>query len=311
MEHLNTKKDPIVTLWIKNYAENQLNKWFSKPNTKPIKFLSNNDTFNQCPVVLIAAGPSLDKNIHLLTGCQKNCVIVCADVVLYKLLEYKIKPDFVVSIDPHPSIPRFWKGLDTTGLNFVCPTTVSPASLDAWKGNIFFFNQSDLPESEKQMVLTLLTQTTSGFGSLENRFFVGATMFQLAKLFNPSMISLLGFDFGFSDGKAYCDGFLDRKLYDDNNVGMDVLRAREVIGEISIQVDDKKIRTTRLLDFYKQTLLQLMEKERIPIINATEGGILTELLRMPLAHVIQEYFTKPLQKENIHELKRKKRKKKR
>ncbi len=294
--------DPIVEKWKENYKRNLEEGVFTRPNSRYLKFLINNTFYNKIPCVLVAAGPSLEKNIHILKQYSENYLIICADVVLYRLMEEGIHPDFVCTIDPSDSFSRFWKGVDTSNCNFICPTTVSSIALNEWKGNVFFFNQTDKPGSEKQKVLSEITTYTSGAGDLENNYFVGATMFLFSKIFNPSSVIFVGYDFGFTDNKPYCNGFLERKLYDTTGVGMDVLIKRELNHDTIIDIDTYYIKTTKLLLLYRNTLLDLIFQNKIKCINSTEGGILTEILRMPLEDSVKEFCVKPIKKVPVNEI---------
>ena len=51
------------------------------------------------PAVLVAAGPSLDEDIHRLKGVRKKCVLICVDSALPVLLSEGIVPDFVTVLD--------------------------------------------------------------------------------------------------------------------------------------------------------------------------------------------------------------------
>ncbi len=55
--------------------------------------------FEDRPAVLVAAGPSLDEDIHRLRDIRKKCVLICVDSALSVLLEEGIMPDFVTSLD--------------------------------------------------------------------------------------------------------------------------------------------------------------------------------------------------------------------
>ena len=57
------------------------------------------DKFIGVPAYIVAAGPSLDQNIHFLKKVQNRAVIICVDSALPAFLENGIKPDFVTSID--------------------------------------------------------------------------------------------------------------------------------------------------------------------------------------------------------------------
>ncbi len=58
--------------------------------------------YRDVPAVLVAAGPSLDKNVHLLREAKGRAVIFAVDSALPALLRHDVVPDFVTSIDYHP-----------------------------------------------------------------------------------------------------------------------------------------------------------------------------------------------------------------
>ena len=251
---------------------------------------------------------------------QNNCIILCADVTLFKLLENDIKPDFVVNIDPHESLCRFWKGLDTSELTLVCPTTTNPNTLKAWKGNTYFFNQSDIPGQPKGEALKKLTAYTKGWGTLFNQFFVGATMFQFSLILRPSVILLVGHDFGYTDDKAFCDGFLDIKIHhDEDPVGseehtrmIEKLKNDEMKKDVKIRVDGStEIWTSGALNLYKNTLLRLITASKLRVINVTEGGILTEIERMSLLRGLETFCKDTIKKFDTFKIQKRKHKKRR
>jgi len=313
------QNDPFIKLWKNNYNNNLNKKLLSSTNAKPLIFLINNLPYHNIPIILIVAGPSIDKNIQYLKDYENNCIIICADVVLFKLIEHNIKPDFVVNVDPHESIIRFWHFLDTSDLTLVCPTTTNPKTITAWHGKKFFYNQTDIEGTPKGDALKKIVKPTKNWGNIFNRFFIGATMLQLATILRPSSVILAGYDFGFTDEKAYCDGFLDLKIYyleePEGSSGwirvMEKLKSEEVKKEVKIQVSPvKTIWSTNALLIYKKTFLQLTEKVNFPIINSTEGGILTELPRIPLKQSLKENCTNPIEKKDIFMLKKRKKRKK-
>ena len=198
------RTDPFIELWKNNYNTNLSEGLLASAKARPLVFLANSLPYSNIPIVLVVAGPSIDKNIGYLKEYKDKCIIICADVVLFKLLEHGIKPDFVINVDPHESIIRFWKSLDTSDLILICPTTTNPITIQYWKGKIFFYNQVDIEGSSKGEALKKLIKPTKNWGSVFNRFFIGATMFQIATIFKPLSIILVGYDFGFTDEKAYC-----------------------------------------------------------------------------------------------------------
>jgi len=316
------RRDPILEKWINNYTKNLKNNVFSDENTRPFTFLKNSLPYQNVPMVLVAAGPSLDKNIHILKKYQKNAIILSADVIFFKLLEYDIIPNFVVNIDPAVDFIRFWEGLDTSKSTLICPTTAHPDVLSAWKGKKFFFNQTDIKNSYKEIILKKLVKATEGYGTVLNRFFIGATMLQIASVFKPRPVILIGYDFAYTDGKAYCDGFLDRKIYDDtteygsleHTENIKKLKAMEVNANVDMNdIYGNPIKTNKTLVFYKNSFLELVHRIlRIQyIVNATEGGILTGIPNMTLEKCLAAYCTKEIPNKDIFKIEKRKRKNKR
>lgn len=52
------------------------------------------------PAIIVAAGPSLDKNIEDLKRAQGKAIIIATDTALRSLYKHGIKADFTVSLDP-------------------------------------------------------------------------------------------------------------------------------------------------------------------------------------------------------------------
>ena len=314
------RKDPFITLWRNNYLENQSKGYFSGERVRPLLYIKNTKPYANKPIVIVAAGPSLDKNIHLLKEYQNNCIIICADVIIFKLLENGIKPDFVVNIDPHPLLKRFWKDIDTSELTLVCPTTTSPRTLEEWKGSIYFFNQSDAANSPKGEALKKIIKPTEGWSTFFNRFFVGATMFQFSTYLSPSIIILIGHDFCYTDGKAFCDGFLDIKIHhDEHPIGseehrymIEKLKAEEIHKDVSINLSPTEtVWTSQTLHLYKNTLVGLINTAKLKVINATEGGILTEIEKMSFKDSLEKFCQNPITKFDTFSVQKRKHKKRR
>jgi cytochrome c-type biogenesis protein CcmH/NrfG len=62
-----------------------------------VKRLEN--LFSGRPAILVAAGPSLEKNVHLLRELEGRAVIISVDTALRLLLPLGIRPDIVTTID--------------------------------------------------------------------------------------------------------------------------------------------------------------------------------------------------------------------
>jgi hypothetical protein len=322
MNNINAKlkKDPFIEKWRTNYNANYNSGIFSDSRTKPFVFLQNTKPYIGKPCILVAAGPSIDKNISILKNFQKNVIILAADVILYKLLEHDICPDFVVNIDPSDMFVRFWNDLETSAITLICPTSTHPDVLRAWRGQYVFFNQSDFSKSPKGKALREITKKTGGFGSVFNRFFIGATMLQIAKSLSLYPAILIGYDFAYTGGKAYCSGFLERKIYDDlfnpdtieHEEQLKKLKKMEIKDELKMKdINGNFVETSKQLDFYRRNFLQLQQELNIPVINSTEGGTLLGVPCMKLQTSLEKFCSNEIDKTNIFEIKKRKRKRKR
>lgn len=66
------------------------------------------DMFNNCnTAIIVAAGPSLDKNVNLISKAKNKAMIVGTDAAMNTLLSHNIIPDIMVSVDPLKKMNNF------------------------------------------------------------------------------------------------------------------------------------------------------------------------------------------------------------
>ena len=70
------------------------------------------DRFSGLPAILVAAGPSLQKNVQHLHDAKGRSVIIAADTVLGYLLARGVTPDFVISVDAQELTYSKYEGVD-------------------------------------------------------------------------------------------------------------------------------------------------------------------------------------------------------
>jgi hypothetical protein len=90
--------------------------------------------------VVIAAGPSLEKNLVLLKQFQhrRELVYIAADMALRPLARFGISPRFVVSCETSPV--DFFGGVDTAPMHLIAFSCMSHANLMRWRGDVSFYN---------------------------------------------------------------------------------------------------------------------------------------------------------------------------
>lgn len=295
------RNDPFIKIWQDNYNANMERGYIQKGHPG-IHFFTEKDKLLGVPAFLVVAGPSLDKNIQELKRAKDHGVIICADVILFRLIEEGIEPDFVVTIDPSPTIGKYWKGINTKNIYLFAPTTAHPDNLAMWDGKIFLFNQLDGHPYKRQKLLEI-TKPSKDYGYLFNKFFVGATMLQIAYMFRCNPICFVGADFAFTDGKAYCNGFLDRKIYTDefsegtpeHAKKIEDLKSQEAKPQLMYtKKDGTQIGTLRVYDLYMRTLISMLneiiyKRRAQQIYNCTEGGMFDLYPEKTLAQAIDMF----------------------
>lgn len=303
-------QDPIIQRWISNYKTNKDSKIFDQSNSKPLIYLYNNFYYNQQPIILISAGPSLDDNISKVKSYQNNAIIICVDLALYAVQQAGITPDFVVTVDSSEYISEMWKICDTRDLKLVCPTTTHPWTISNWEGSFFFYNQMDDPHDPKGFVLSHLVQPTAHYGNIPNKYFVGATALQFLQLFRPSVTILAGYDFGYKENKIYCKGVMESRvhyLYGTDTYNIEKEKKIKKVLEDAITVDG--VLTSEMMsDLYLKTFLYIVQVMKLKVVNSTEGGILN-LNNMKLEDSLNEYCNSPIKKWDTTKIKKRKRRK--
>ena len=78
--------------------------------TPPIDMLRRR--FSGIPAVIVSAGPSLRKNIDLLSEVKDRAIICAVQTTLKPLLDRGIEPDFVTSLDFHEVSKQYFEGLE-------------------------------------------------------------------------------------------------------------------------------------------------------------------------------------------------------
>ncbi|KAA2301602.1 DUF115 domain-containing protein, partial [Clostridioides difficile] len=67
------------------------------PRSKDVSLLKN--SMRSLPAVVVAAGPSLNKNIEQLHNLKDNVIIIAVDTIAQRLCNEGIIPDFICSIE--------------------------------------------------------------------------------------------------------------------------------------------------------------------------------------------------------------------
>lgn len=211
--------------------------------------------FEGRPGVLVAAGPSLNKNMHLLHGLRDKALIISCDASFLPLLKKGIRPHLVTSLERTPGVDLFYSGIeDFSEIYFAALPILMPKVLNAFKGRKFIayrgYSHFDWLEEERGSVIV----GTS----------VANLCFQILKALGCDPIILIGQDLAYAeDGDTHVKGDIFGSRADD-------ITKRPVI-ELEGN-DGKQVKSEKRWEIMKYTFEEDIAFYTGTCINATEGG---------------------------------------
>lgn len=245
-----------------------------------IQVLKN--VFADLPVVVVAAGPSLNKNIEELKKHVDKAVIIAAGTAVGALYKHGIIPDFLVFTDAASDNYELMK-------NFLCADTVLVSStitdneivmnypgpkcfFETWQGYSGEFKRY-LPEAIR------LLQTGS----------VATAAVDFAKQCGARTIILVGQDLAFEDKKhTHADG-----VRSGSYEGWDIIKIPGYYGGEVDSIGGFKI----IIDHFNE---YVQVNSHIDFINATEGGaLIKEMRNLSLKSVSEQLLKKLVDKEQL------------
>lgn len=191
-------------LWTDNLLE----------NSKSYDFLQNSAMlehmkFMYYPAVVIAAGPSLKKNVHLLK--EHNDVVRCSCLHCFAyLMDQGVKVNYWLAIDAQPEMatviydggkkPRAEYQEMMKDQVLICNTCINPKVLSEWKGKVLFFNtMANVPEYQKAAEEKCKDLVTFNQGGSVT----GACLYMARAILGCGPIAFVGLDLAYSKAGMY------------------------------------------------------------------------------------------------------------
>jgi hypothetical protein len=154
--------------------------------------------FKERPAILVAAGPSLEKNVHLLRELDGRAVIISVDTALRLLLPLGIKPDIATTIDFNPkNFEKFANVPIDDDISLVYHPGGYYESIRAFQGPRF--TSSRLPNRIPQWLM----QYVEDKGSLPAGTTVAHLSFFLARHMGCDPIVFIGQDLAFPQNQLH------------------------------------------------------------------------------------------------------------
>ena len=166
--------------------------------------------FKYIPFVIVAAGPTLQKNLINLKKLydskqskNKEVIIVCVETALKILLKNKINPDFIILTDP-----QFWAYRHIAGAQ--APESVLITELSTYP-SVFRFNCKKIVLCASQFPNGKEIEQKAGFsteqiGDLGSGGSVASCCWNFAVFAGAKQIYLMGLDLSFPGGQTHIKG---------------------------------------------------------------------------------------------------------
>lgn len=224
------------------------------------------------PLYLVAAGPSLDKNIHELAKVKDKGIILSVGRAVRSLLAAGIIPHYIIITDPSDFLYDMQlKGLDID-VPIIVLSTCDKNVMQKYKGFRYIALQEGYPFAEEYAKNNNHNLVKTG-GS------VATTGLDVAIRMGCNPIIFVGQDLGFTENKTHSKDTFSQDVIESNSL-RDV---EDVYGNI--------IQTSKNLYIYLRWIQnRIAEEKDIGFIDATEGGAKirgTEIMK--LSDVIDRY----------------------
>lgn len=95
--------------------------------------------FRDKPVVIVSAGPSLQKNMHLLSEAKDKAIIIAVGTAIQILNKVGIRPHFYAAIDPHDAQKQIFQNLTYSDVPLLFANQFNAAIVAEYPGPLVRF----------------------------------------------------------------------------------------------------------------------------------------------------------------------------
>ncbi len=235
------------------------------------------------PGILVAAGPSLNKNILELKRAKGKAFIVAVDTAIKPLLKAGIIPDMFVIIDAMKPL-ELVELKEAKNIPLMTTLNASPEVLEYHEGMKFFYNEG------YQFAERIFLKTGQPVQDIPSGGSVATNVFSLFCRIGIKTIILVGQDLAYTGNKSHADGTF-QKVMEEEDTSNFMMVEGNYEEKVPTRTDFKVF-----LDWYNQSI-EICQKQvaDFRVINATEGGAKiqhTEI--MTLSEAIDQECTKEI-----------------
>lgn len=256
------------------------------------------DAFAGKPMVIIAPGPSLAKNIDQVRSLVGRAVICCFSHSLKPVLAAGITPDIIVTVDPQ-DVRYHFAGCDTSNSYMVNGGTVHPSLFTIPSRGALSLAANGPIDDWLFQTIGEPTPEVVGGGS------VATSAFSLALRWKCDPVIFVGLDLSFPGGKYYVgtstDGDARAELATDGTMKVagwsadfHTMKSRGGPAAVRERVVELPgwhggtVPSSFMFALYQRWFVETVRRTTTQVYNCTEGGAWIEgMLHVPLATIAE------------------------
>ncbi len=246
------------------------------------------EDLSDVPAIIVAAGPSLNKNVQELKRAKGKALILVVDAALRAVVNAGITPDLGMTVDARVA-DRFFEGIDISTFPFVFEAISREEIVKRHTGKHFYdeFPCNMFAKAVMERKGYALEDILTG-GS------ISTSAFSLVKALGFKKIVFIGQDLAFTGGQSYNSGLkMDEKENEQH-------QKKRVIVQVKGN-DGTMLDTDYQMDMYRKWIENEILKlpEDITVINATEGGAKIEGAKVMTLKEVIDSCTKEIDFEKL------------
>lgn len=233
------------------------------------------------PAIIVAAGPSLDKNIELLKKAQGKAFIFAVDAAVKVLLEHDVKFDAMISVDVTKELDYLIRE-ECKNIPLFCGFMTRPLLMNFHQGKKIIIMGSRFAD-------TLYAEMGHPFLPINIGGSVATAAFATCEKLGFKNIILIGQDLAYGKGVTHAGGVVKNVV-------------NEEVGQEEIDAwGGGKVRSRYDWIIYRNWFeSEIQRLDGVQVIDATEGGALIHGSKtMTLAEVIDKYCTQEFSMKDL------------
>jgi hypothetical protein len=241
--------------------------------------------FKGCPGIIVSAGPSLKKNARLLERVKDKALICCVDTSFRVLNRMGISPHIVMTLDAQKHSIRHFLGIPDTSPILIADMVSFPKIASRYAGEVsfsttskFYNDENGNMKRETTPLMDWVEQFVPEIGDIQSGGSVATSLFDFLLNAGCSEIVLIGQDLAYTGREIHTSGTYHNdewlthtsRLLNLDTINQRIVRKRKI--KYVPAWGGGKVITDYVMDLYKQWFEDSVQKVKVPVINATEGG---------------------------------------